>query len=740
MKITALSLAIVFAMGSLSGWAPKTNGLDARGLTVMAHYCPWYHPVDGKWDDGITGTPSLGFYESDDQGIVSQHIEWAEEYGLSGFIVEWTGLKAQNFDDTLKLMLANPDFAKVKFSLVYAVSMALGTVWEQSAGGIPPSECNWTVDCSDPGVRATFLADIEYAAENYFRRDNFLKVRGRPAFYMWATSALAGDVVGMLGEARASVAQKYGVDMYFIGEEVGWDSVPNPSRLRAFDAVMPYAMIDGSVPHDGAYPLGASLDSIIAQYGGWINVCKDLGMDFIPGVLPGYDDKNRTAYYAEIGGVIDTPAPIVTRSPSSFRDFCHRARELVDPDVGMIFVTSWNEWFEGTTVEPSTGYGFDYLDVIKEAFSDYEPTSGLPRDRIVFTFNEVVKPMDAFPGSSDARYLAVAFDYLEFLDRDGDVVGTIDIGTEGARRYMGLGWSGDEGQWDAVEDFVWAGGEDKFATVYVTIPEGAMYLKIHALPILDNVSMAISVGGNPIANVDLEDGWNEYAVGIGAAEISLVLSESSIAFSSSVILSGTVVPAASVPVTLEYAAHGSEWEVIATVASGADGTYSYVWTLPIGTHALRASCGSDANHAGAVSMAATLIVTKAQSAITCVVSDQRIALGESITISGTLNPNLQGATIYLTFTRPLGQTIPATAETGADGSYAFEFIPEEDGNWMVSARWPGDENYFESTSPSADFYVERPFPTLYVLLGLLAISPIAIWLLLTRAKRKSNGT
>jgi len=143
------------------------------------------------------------------------------------------------------------------------------------------------------------------------------------------------------------------------------------------------------------------------------------------------------------------------------------------------------------------------------------------------------------------------------------------------------------------------------------------------------------------------------------------------------------------------------------------------------------------DYAGAP-MTVTLAATKAQSSITCAVSNQKIAFGESITISGTLYPNIQGATIYLTFTRPLGQTIGATVETGAGGSYAFEFSPEEDGDWMVSARWPGDKSYLESTSPSADFFVERPFPSLYVMLGTLAISPIAILLLLKRAKGKAS--
>jgi len=156
----------------------------------------------------------------------------------------------------------------------------------------------------------------------------------------------------ILQQAREKLATKYGLEVYFICEEVAWASVPEPSRLRAFDAVMPYAMIDSSIPFSGRYPLGDSIEGILSRCRGWRNVCLDLGIDFIPSVMPGYDDKNRTLYYTLINGTLDTPAPVVERSPEDFRELCTRVQELIDPEVLSVFVTSWNEWFEGTTVLP----------------------------------------------------------------------------------------------------------------------------------------------------------------------------------------------------------------------------------------------------------------------------------------------------------------------------------------------------------------------------------------------------
>ena len=101
-------------------------------ITVLTHYCPWYEPVGGNWQDGITATPLLGLYRSTDPAMIAQHIQWANAYGIDCFVVEWSGLRNPQYNNNLKIILQHPDASKIKFSLVYAASMALGTVWDQS--------------------------------------------------------------------------------------------------------------------------------------------------------------------------------------------------------------------------------------------------------------------------------------------------------------------------------------------------------------------------------------------------------------------------------------------------------------------------------------------------------------------------------------------------------------------------------------------------------------------------------
>ncbi|MEM2088291.1 MAG: glycoside hydrolase family 99-like domain-containing protein [Thermoproteota archaeon] len=837
MRLRALLVAGILILSIFSGCTFKAEGLDEETIIVTASYYPWYHPVDGKWEDGITGMPLLGFYESDDWSIISRHIEWATGCGISGFFVEWSGLKAPSYDDSLKIMLQHPDSRKIKFSLTYAVSIALGTVWEQGAQGKKPDEIDWTVNCSDPDVEARFLKDIDYAAKNYFWRENFLKVKGRPVFYLWASATMKGDAIGLLQKARKMVAEKYGMNVYFIGEEVMWGSSPELERVRAFDAVMPYVMINMSVPPSESYPLEKSLSSIIAQYEGWSNVCRDLGIGFIPGVFPGYNDKNRTAYYVEKDGKVDTMTPVVTRSVESFRSFCSEARKLVDPDVGLINIASWNEWFEGSTVEPSKQYGFEYLEVIKEVLSNYRLVQGEARNQVKFVFNKVVRPCDVFPGSSDERHNAVAFDYIDFLDKDRRLITRIDIGTDEARRNLGIGWSGNEGRWGtAVENFVWAGGVDKYATVYTKIPRDAAYIRIHALPIVDGVSIRVLIEGNEVSEIRMGLDWNKYEVLISLNTITLSLSQSSTTVNSSITMSGEITPKYSVPVTLEYRIQGGEWKNLATVVSNTGGSYSYTWTPPsLGTYEIIASCGWGANYTGAVSNIVFLTVTRIRSmmilnvsessvtvgsqvrvtgfltpleagakitltlikpdstkmvatvttggdgmfthvftvgeagpwtiratregnatheaaentisitvgknkvSVSCSVSKQRITLGETIIVSGAMNPPIPGGAVSLLFTRPNGETFSVMVETLADGSFSHSFKPEEKGEWRVEARWGGSLNYGSAASPLTIFTVEEPFPITYVMLGVtIIIIGLAGWFF-AKSKGKSKS-
>lgn len=47
---------------------------------------------------------------------------------------------------------------------------------------------------------------------------------------------------------------------------------------------------------------------------------------------------------------------------------CQRAKDYVDPKLNAVIVECWNEFGEGTYIEPTTQFGFGYLDALRTAF------------------------------------------------------------------------------------------------------------------------------------------------------------------------------------------------------------------------------------------------------------------------------------------------------------------------------------------------------------------------------------
>jgi len=87
-------------------------------------------------------------------------------------------------------------------------------------------------------------------------------------------------------------------------------------------------------------------------------LAREHGKPFIYTIQPGGD---KTYDYRT-----NERPPIIYRDPQGFKIYIEEVKKLPNP-LKIIFLTSFNEWFEGTSVEPSRGYGLEYLKIIKEA-------------------------------------------------------------------------------------------------------------------------------------------------------------------------------------------------------------------------------------------------------------------------------------------------------------------------------------------------------------------------------------
>jgi hypothetical protein len=96
---------------------------------------------------------------------------------------------------------------------------------------------------------------------------------------------------------------------------------------------------------------------------------------------------------------------------------------------------------------------------------------------------------------------------------------------------------------------------------------------------------------------------------------------------------------------------------------------------------------------------------KIPSAISCSVSVPEVALGSSITVSGSISPTVSEANVTLTYTKPDASTFNRTVLSLANGSYRDVYTPPVLGFYSVAANWLGDATHEESPSSATPFTI-----------------------------------
>jgi len=115
---------------------------------------------------------------------------------------------------------------------------------------------------------------------------------------------------------------------------------------------------------------------------------------------------------------------------------------------------------------------------------------------------------------------------------------------------------------------------------------------------------------------------------------------------------------------------------------------------------------TDTESSGCVIQATTWRVP---SSISCTASPLNIAVGESVTISGVINP-ARSAEVMIEASVDGGDTwaLLTTVTSNADGTYEYLWSPGEGGSYSIKASWSGDSNYLGATSNAVTVLVTEP--------------------------------
>ena len=368
--LVCLASAVPVENHLISGQTNNANKIGAY------YYAWWGISFNNHWISGsIKGTPFLGHYNSSESTVADQQILFAKEHGVDFFAVSWTGKGDWlnwDFDDidyNLRNGLLKADQMQgFTFCLFYETVLVLNASTQLGK------------DFAD-----MFVKDMNYSLQ-YLTLPSYLRVNGDPVLFIYNVPYLyehaqdqnmtAQDVHRLFDYARQQLATN-GVNLYIIGD-MGTEPSPanlNPDWLYSMNATTNYFFSDPRKGWDEA------LEDARTYYPQWLSTMNSKGIAFVPDVYPGFNNTNNTG--------ANPPWAVLPRNETEFKSMLETALNYTDSNLGIALITSWNEWMEGTTIEPSMEEGELFLHVIYNTIPEF-PSLLVPTLLMIATLLAVI--------------------------------------------------------------------------------------------------------------------------------------------------------------------------------------------------------------------------------------------------------------------------------------------------------------------------------------------------------------
>ncbi len=399
-----LLVAIAPELVNLAGWAGKTNS----PITVACYYFPDFHPGDprntklkGKdWSEWKLvadakprfpgehqpNVPLWGYCDESNPQVMAKKIGAAADNGINVFIFDWyyynDGPYLQGCLDDGFLKATNVN--RIKFALMWA-----NHDWLE----LHPAKLGQPQKLLYPGkvTPEHFDQICDYVIKNYFLNSSYWKIDGKPYFSFYDLNKLLENF-GSVEATRAALdkfrakakaaglpglhlnavvwgqpilpAEKTPADVAKLVRELGFDSVT--SYVWIHHVPLPQQQTDYNYVRD-------------AYFKYWNEAEKEYDVPYIPNVTMGWDPSPRCNQSDKFGNFgYPFMNTICSNTPERFKEELEltKQRLLAAPNGPRILnLNCWNEWTEGSYLEPDTVHGLSYLKAVKEVFPP--PKSGL---------------------------------------------------------------------------------------------------------------------------------------------------------------------------------------------------------------------------------------------------------------------------------------------------------------------------------------------------------------------------
>ncbi len=324
--------------------------------------------------------PLWGYEDEADPKVMEKKIAAAADHGITHFIFDWyyydDGPFLERSHDIGFMQARNNN--RIKFALMWA-NCDWVDIHPYKLHTEPP------LQYQGPVTRATFDHIVDLVISRYFKHPSYWTIDGAPYFSMYDISAF---IKGLGGVEQAAEAFRYFrektkaagfPDLNLNG--VFWGNITLPdgravpdraalARQLGFDSITSYVWIH-HVPlkdfpeTDYRWVMQESI-----QY--WHAAAAEFTVPFHPNVSMGWDSSPRTVQSDKFMVARYPFTPVLKgNTPQAFQEALVEVKKYLDNSKtkSKIFnINSWNEWTEGSYLEPDTINKMAYLEAIRNVF------------------------------------------------------------------------------------------------------------------------------------------------------------------------------------------------------------------------------------------------------------------------------------------------------------------------------------------------------------------------------------
>ena len=316
---------------------PGIQPLSATSPQIMVHYMPWYasKPVSGEWgwhwtmnhfdpdtiaDDGRREIashyyPLIGPYDSNDPRALECHVLLMKFAGIDGALIDWYGIKDHRdyaaIHRNTNHLIAYIKKAGLSFAICYE---------DQSVKHLVNNGVLSASQALSHGQEV-----LRWMQDHWFVADEYAKIAGRPLLLVFGPQ-------------------------YFKGAE--WkelfSGLPQPPYFYTLNSLQEGA--------DGVFGWPPVRDGRVVPPAAWRAYLSQLYEQAGVGTaFPGFHDIYEEA------GVRESYGYLGDQEGAVFAETLERAGER----ASLIQIVTWNDYGEGTIIEPTAEFGYRYLEALQ---------------------------------------------------------------------------------------------------------------------------------------------------------------------------------------------------------------------------------------------------------------------------------------------------------------------------------------------------------------------------------------